>query len=116
MWATYVYLVHVPFLLLKMVDPYNLSLATSFVVLGIGTIGFVIPSPGGTGSYHYAVIQTLVLLYAVDQDAAATYAFFNHSAQVILFIIIGVMCLVLQGSSFASVWQSTKKAEAVVEE
>ncbi|MEM6336471.1 MAG: lysylphosphatidylglycerol synthase transmembrane domain-containing protein [Bacteroidota bacterium] len=101
MWGCYLIMVYVPFLMLDMVGPFDLSWGDAFIVLGIGTIGFMIPSPGGTGSYHYAVIQTLILL-GVAEDPARTYALLTHGSQFIVLTVAGFACLLAQGTKLSS--------------
>ncbi len=98
MWFFYLLMAYVPFLMLDMVGTYDISLLDAWSIMILGAIGVVIPSPGGTGSYHYITIQTLVYLFAVSPEAAATYAVLSHAAQLVLYVIAGAVCLVLQGS------------------
>lgn len=113
MWVGYLFMVHIPFLVLHMTVPYGITLSTSLVVLGFGTIGFILPSPAGTGSYHYAVIQTLVLLFGVPQEPAATYAVLNHAAQILLYTTVGFVCLMLQGSGWSTLKQTTPPEDQI---
>jgi uncharacterized protein (TIRG00374 family) len=67
---------------------------TVLVVLTMGTVGFAIPLPGGTGSYHIIIQQTL-MLYGLSQNDATSYAFASHSAQLLFVVITGSLSLVL---------------------
>jgi hypothetical protein len=80
------------------------------VLLGIGSLGFVVPAPGGIGAYHYFVIQTLVQIYSVPYEQAAGFAVLTHAAQLILFSVAGFICLLAQGSSLSSMLQIAKDA------
>ena len=102
MWGCYGLMAHLPFLMLGMTGSYELSLLDSWAIMALGAIGVVIPSPGGVGSYHYITIQTLVHLFAVEQDAAATYAVLTHAAQLVLYVLIGAACLMQQGSRLSA--------------
>jgi uncharacterized protein (TIRG00374 family) len=64
------------------------------VVLTMGTVGFAIPLPGGTGSYHIIIQQTL-MLYGLSQDDATSYAFASHSAQLLFVVVTGTISLLL---------------------
>lgn len=99
MWFCYLLMAYLPFVMLGMATPYALGLVDAWAVMAIGAIGVVIPSPGGVGSYHYITIQTLVHLFAVGQEEAATYAVLSHAAQLVLYVVLGAACLMLQGSS-----------------
>lgn len=98
MWACYVLMAHLPFVMLGMAAPYEITLLDTWAIMTLGAVGIVIPSPGGVGSYHYITIQTLVHLFAVDAEPAATYAVLSHAAQLVLYVAIGALSLVLQGT------------------
>lgn len=110
MWFLYLLMAHLPFLMLDMAGTYSLSLLDSWAIMTVGALGVAIPSPGGTGSYHYITIQTLVFLFAVDQEAAATYAVLSHGMQMLLYILVGVLCLMLQGTRLDALRPSTLAA------
>ena len=110
-WFCYLLAAHLPFLLLNMAEPFGLSLLDSWSIMLLGAIGIAIPSPGGTGSYHFITIQTLVVLFSVSQSAAATYAVFVHGAQLILYVAVGFLCMVLQGSDLATLKETTEAAQ-----
>ncbi len=110
-WVGYWIMVHLPFNLLRLVEPYGLSIADSFIVLAFGTIGFALfPSPGGTGSYHYVTIATLVYLLSMQQNDAAAYAVVNHAALSLLNVTMGMLCLAIQGSNLREL-QADAEAE-----
>jgi hypothetical protein len=90
---------HLPFIMLGMDQAFQISVLDSWSIMLLGAIGVAIPSPGGTGSYHYITIQTLVFLFGVDSESAATYAVLVHASQMVLYVVVGAVCLMLQGSS-----------------
>jgi uncharacterized protein (TIRG00374 family) len=108
MWGCYAVMAHIPFLILQMSGPFEISLLDSWNIMAIGAIGVAIPAPGGTGSYHYITIQTLVHLFGVTQAAAATYAVVTHAAQLVLYTLLGAAFLLHQGIKPGSL----KKAQA----
>ncbi len=110
-WMFYLLMAHLPFMMLGMDEAFGISLLDSWSIMLLGAIGVVIPSPGGTGSYHYITIQTLVYLFAVDGESAATYAVLTHAAQLVLYVIVGAVCLMLQGSNVRSLRTRTMQAQ-----
>lgn len=110
MWFLYVLMAYVPFRMLDMAGMYDLSLLDAWSVMVLGAVGVAIPSPGGAGSYHYITIQTLVHLFAVSPESAATYAVLSHAAQLVLYVIIGAACLMLQGSGVGTLRRRTLAA------
>ncbi len=103
MWACYGLMAHMPFLILHMAGPFDISVLDSWNIMVIGAIGVAIPAPGGTGSYHYITIQTLVHLYGVPQAPAATYAVLTHAAQLVMYTSLGAAFLFHQGIRLSSV-------------
>lgn len=49
-----------------------------WIVMSISAIGIVIPTPGGTGSYHTLAKATLVLLFGFGEAVSLAYAFITH--------------------------------------
>ena len=96
-WGCYVGMAFLPFVMLGMTEAYNLTLVDTWVIMALGALGIVVPSPGGAGSYHYITIQTLVVLYGVDAAAAAGYAIIAHGVQLVFYVAGGALCLALQG-------------------
>lgn len=58
-----------------------------WVLMSISAIGVVIPTPGGTGSYHTLAKSTLVLLFGFGETISAAYAFLTHFISYIIFIV-----------------------------
>ncbi len=110
-WIGYWVMVHLPFLMLNLTSPYGLGWSDSWIVLAFGTIGIALfPSPGGTGSYHYVAIATLVLLFSMSETDAATYAVVNHAALTLLNVLSGFVALGLQGTSIHTLRIETEEA------
>jgi uncharacterized protein (TIRG00374 family) len=89
-WLFYIIMMFVPFYAFNMVERYSLDFGTALVSQAISTIGFILPTPGGTGSYHYFVIQTLTKLYHVDEEVARSYATVTHAIGFISTMIVGI--------------------------
>lgn len=65
----------------------NIDLSMAWVVMSISAIGVVIPTPGGTGSYHALAKSALVLLYGYGEVISLAYAFLTHIISYLLFVI-----------------------------
>jgi len=61
-----------------------------WVLMSISAIGVVIPTPGGTGSYHTLAKSTLVLLFGFGETISAAYALLTHIISYFLFISIAL--------------------------
>ena len=89
-WGLYIVMQFLPFYAFNMTEKYSLDMGTALVVQAISSIGFIMPTPGGTGSYHYFVIQTLTKLYGVSDDVARSYATVTHAVGFIGTTLIGL--------------------------
>jgi hypothetical protein len=99
MWACYALMSDLPLRMLGISQRYGLTLIDAWGVMNVGAIGMALPAPGGTGSYHYAVVQALGLLCGVPETPAAAFALLGHGAQLLFFAVGGAIALIIQGAS-----------------
>ncbi len=64
----------------------EVSYETGWIVMSISAIGVVIPTPGGTGSYHALAKSALVLLFGFGENISMAYAFLTHIISYFVFI------------------------------
>jgi glycosyltransferase 2 family protein len=62
-----------------------------WIIMSISAIGVVIPTPGGTGSYHYLAKTTLVSLFGFVETISLAYAFITHIVTYFLFIFTALI-------------------------
>ena len=67
------------------------SYEMGWIVMSISAIGVVIPTPGGTGSYHVLAASALVLLFGFGQDISLAYAVLTHGISYFLFIFSAII-------------------------
>jgi hypothetical protein len=79
----------------------TLGFDAAFVTLAISSIGIAIPTPGGTGTYHAFVSQTLTQLFAVNSAVALSYATATHAIMFIGVSVIGLYFLMKDQMSLA---------------
>ncbi len=92
-WLCYVLMMY--FCLFAMEATASLSFMDCLTVFVIGSIGMIIPAPGaGAGTYHFAVMQSLLLFGVAEADGIA-YATIVHGVQMILLLAIGAVCSLL---------------------
>lgn len=76
----------------------------AFIATVIGSLGMILPIPGGIGPYHQAIIFTFVALQlfpdeAIGREMGQTFAFAFHTAQMLIMIIgggVGYLYLMLR--------------------
>lgn len=69
----------------------SISYNMGWILMSISAIGSVIPTPGGTGSYHALAISVLVLLFGFGNEIAAAYAILTHAVSIVLFIVLSII-------------------------
>lgn len=73
----------------------HLGAGAALMIFVFGTLGFVIPSPGGMGTFHWLCIQALGI-YAVAPSDAFSYAMIAFFAiQIFYNIVAGILSLIL---------------------
>ncbi|MDX1637366.1 MAG: lysylphosphatidylglycerol synthase transmembrane domain-containing protein [Balneolaceae bacterium] len=108
-WTGYTLMSYIPFWMFDMQSAYELTFLDALVVTVISAIGIAIPSPGGLGTYHYFVKQTLLILFAVPAVTGIAYATITHAAMVLMVTTITPVLLAIdklratrQGKSIVS--------------
>lgn len=64
----------------------TVTFAMGWVMMAISSIGVVIPTPGGTGSYHTIARSVLVLLFGLSEEISVAYAVLTHIISYVIFI------------------------------
>lgn len=77
---------YVGFYMMKMNEVQTVSYGMAWILMTIAAFGIVIPTPGGTGSYHFIVIFVLTQLFYFDEEIASAYALLTHVLSYIIFI------------------------------
>jgi uncharacterized protein (TIRG00374 family) len=89
-WGLYIVMMYLPFYAFGLTEKYSLGMGAAMVVQAISSIGILIPTPGGTGPYHYFTIQTLTKLYGVDDELARSYATVTHAVGYVGVTLVGL--------------------------
>jgi len=91
-WLMYFMMIYIVFKSFHFTE--NLSLLSGLTVFVMSAFGMVAPSPGGIGTWHFMVIQTL-MIYGVTKSDAGAFAFASHESMTVMMIIIGVLSIIL---------------------
>lgn len=74
----------------------HLGLMAALTVFAFGTLGMVIPSPGGMGTFHFLVITALTAFYGIKGDDAFSVAnIIFFSIQIGLTSLLGIAALLI---------------------
>lgn len=101
----YVLSIYLPFYSFGFIDQYSLTLFDALVVMVLASVGVVIPTPGGTGTYHFFCKNTLLLFYNIPETQALAFATAVHGAAFLAFLLFGGPAL------FRLLWTQKKEAQ-----
>jgi hypothetical protein len=91
-WALYLYSTYMGFYAMKDMSQYGIRGALS--ALTFGSFGMIIPSPGGIGSFQYA-IQQVMILYGVSPEKGLSLGMLIWFAQTGIIIAFGTVAFLL---------------------
>ena len=75
----------------------------AIVLLSLAGIAITIPTPGGTGTYHYFISQALILFFGINASTAVAFATVTHAANYIVITITGLIFMFSAGISLKNV-------------
>lgn len=91
-WALYLYSTYMGFFAMRDMARYGIDGALS--ALTFGSFGMIIPSPGGIGSFQYA-IQQVMILYGVTPEKGLSLGMMIWFAQTGIVILFGTIAFLL---------------------
>ena len=74
-----------------------------FLLQSMSGIAFILPSPGGTGTYHFLISQALVTMFGVPPALAIAFATLTHASNYLLTSVVGIIFMMADGISLTSV-------------
>lgn len=74
------------FYLLGMNEIQTVTYGMAWILMTISAFGIIIPTPGGTGSYHLIVISVLVSIFGFNKEVSSAYALLTHLISYLVFI------------------------------
>jgi len=92
-WLGYIFMTYIPFYMMELQAQFGLSLPDAVVLTLVSSIGVSIPTPGGIGSYHLLIQQSMNLLYEVPLVTALTYATIAHAASILTVMLTTPLAL-----------------------
>jgi len=94
MWGLYTFTIYVCFNSIAATK--NLSFIDALTVMALGSIGTLVPTPGGIGAYQYFVSLTLFALFAVEKNTALAFANLVYFTQwMMINILRGISWIIL---------------------
>ena len=111
LWSVPVWLsIAVGILLTSHAFDLTLSFVGSFLVVGYLAVGVSVPTPGGTGGFHYFYLIAMTRFFGADQDVAAAAAIILHAISFVPVTIAGLIFMWRDGLTLGRL--KTMRAEA----
>ena len=83
----------------------------AFVILFIGGIGWVLPSPGGIGTTHFILLH-LFLVFGHDEFVGATFGVLSNGLTFIITIAYGLIAILI--TLIRNYYRKTKGIDKVI--
>ena len=87
----YGYTSYVGFYMLRMDEVQTVNYGMAWILMTISAFGIIIPTPGGTGSYHAIIIVVLTTIFSFSQEISAAYAILTHFISYFVFILSTIL-------------------------
>lgn len=71
-----------------------MTIGDALFLMIVGSLGWIVPVPGGFGAYHFIVAMTLVPIYHVSEQMGLVFATISHESQIVQMLIWGVISLI----------------------
>ncbi len=104
----YVLIIYATFGGMGLAEAFQLGLPASLVIMAISSLGVIVPTPGGMGSYHIAFALPLQQLYHLPETQALACATLAHALATLTYIAIGAPALLYQ-------WLQQRRTSGAVE-
>ncbi len=93
MWGFYTFTIYLCFNSISATK--HLTFIDALTVMAMGSIGTLVPTPGGIGAYQYFVRLALIALFAVEKNTALAFANLVYFTQWFMINIVGGISWVL---------------------
>lgn len=60
-------------------------------IFAMASVGMLLPTPGGAGPWHYAIIETLTRIHNVGRETARGFALVTHGLRTLLVMLLGLV-------------------------
>jgi uncharacterized protein (TIRG00374 family) len=71
----------------------SLSAADALFLMVVGSLGWVVPVPGGLGAYHFLLSLALLTMYAIPWELGVVFATISHETQAVMMLFFGFLSL-----------------------
>lgn len=88
LWTAYYFMSYATMRALPIADAFS-AVDAMFLML-VGSLGWVVPVPGGIGAFHYIVALAISTVYGLPFETGIIFATLSHESQSIMMIVSGL--------------------------
>lgn len=89
-WLCYSVMTWIPLFAFEFQNQLNLSLMAGIAIMTISSIGVILPSPGGAGTFHFFCSAVLVNMFLVSKLDAMSFATTIHLMNFVVTTVLGL--------------------------
>ncbi|MDR2287273.1 MAG: flippase-like domain-containing protein [Prevotellaceae bacterium] len=87
------YMLSTYFIIIALPATSTLTAADGLLLLVLGSLGWIVPVPGGFGTFHTLVAWGL-MLYGISFDTGLMFATISHETQLLIMVFFGLIALI----------------------
>ena len=87
MWGFYTVTIYLSFNSISATQ--HLTFVNALTIMALGSIGTLVPTPGGIGAYQYFVTITLIALFSIEKNTASAFANLIYFTQWMMINVVG---------------------------
>ena len=84
----------------------SLDVIDAFYLFSAASIGVLLPTPGGAGPWHFAIVKTLTGIFGVNGAVAKLFALVTHGLKTALVMLLGFLAYL---TFYWEVWSEARK-------
>ena len=70
---------------------YSFSVVDALYLFAAASVGVLLPTPGGAGPWHFAIVKTLTSMYGMEVSVAKLFALVTHGLKTALVMLLGIL-------------------------
>ncbi len=87
----------------------NIGITGAIALLALTGVSITIPTPGGTGTYHYFISRALNSFFAISLPAAVAFATITHAVNYLAITLLGLFYMVKAGVTISGKTKSSSQ-------
>jgi glycosyltransferase 2 family protein len=114
-WLLYAASMYVSLYAFQSPELQHVGFAGCILLQTLSGLAFTVPTPGGTGTYHFFVSQALANIFGVPPEVGVAYATLTHASNYLMTTVVGIAFMVIDGVSIGDVKKDSPSKLAVVQ-